>query len=190
MVGAFGLYAHLKQGQANLSAGVLAPILGGDVHITRAVKRLVGGHTLLIGIKEIEFKLRTELNAHALCGGRVDGSLEYHPRILLKLSAVGVFHRAKHSYYIAVRRPPRENIEGRGHGEEQQIRANLVAEALDSGGVKRNAVGKGSGQFVGRYGYIFLLAVHVAESEADEFDILLPDKIVYFSRRVYHTLTS
>ena len=79
-------------------------------------------------------------------------------------------------------RPPGEDGDGRRVGVEEEVGADLPAEARDGRGVEGDAVGKGPLYLVGHDRNVFLPAVDVAEGKADELDVLLPDILHNLSR--------
>ena len=63
---------------------------------------------------------------------------------------------------------------------------NLPAKARNRRSVNGNSVGKGSLQLLWNNGNIFLSAENIAESQTDEFHILLGDILHHFFPGVFH----
>ena len=72
---------------------------------------------------------------------------------------------------------------------EQQIGADLTAEALHRRGVEGDPVGEGPLELGGHDRHVVLLSIDVAECQTDKLDVLLLHELHYFFRRVLHVLT-
>ena len=186
VVGAFGLYAHLFEGQANFSSDVFALVLGGNVHISRLVVGLLCGLALLVSFEKIKFHFRAEEKFDSLLGGGLYGIFEDFSSVGVKVATVGKGNVAKHTNHPPVLRPPGKDGNGVGIGMKQQIGMNLAPEAVDRRSVDGNAVFKGSFDLVRHYGNIFLLAENIAKGETYKFYVLLLDILHYFIGCVAH----
>ena len=69
---------------------------------------------------------------------------------------------------------------------KEQIGADLAAKAGNGRGVKGHAVGECPLELAGHDGDVFLLAVHVAEGQANELHILFLDKLDDLFRGIFH----
>ena len=186
MVGTLRAHAHLFHSEAYLPADVLAPVLGGYIHIARPVPGRRGGGAVLIEIEQIELLLRTEHESAARFLGPCYGVLEKLPGVAGEGRAVGVGDGGEHLHHPPVFGAPGQGGEGLRVRMEQQVAAGLPSESGDGGSVESYPVAESPGQLIGHDGYVLLLAENVAEGEADEFHILLPGVLDYLITGILH----
>ena len=175
MVGAFRADAHLFKRQADLAADVLALILGRNVHVPGAVVGDRGRFAVFVPPEEIKLHLRTKRERNAHRRGVVYRLLQQRAAVTLKGCAVRAQNAAEQARHTPVIRPPREQTERRGVRLQKEIRAQFVAEAGDSGGVKRDAGGKRAVERIRQNGHVLLVAGQVKKRHAKELDVLLRD---------------
>ena len=189
MVRAFGLNAHVEQGQADLAPHVFALVLGRNVHVGRMVKRDLRRVAVFIRFEQIELNFRTELHRDAcrLCIG--NSAAQDRACVAGKRRAVGVADVAEHAHDLAVRGTPGQDIQRRRIGEQQKIGLFGAAEPADRRGVKGDAVFRGAAQLAWQDGDVFLSAKRVAKGKADELDVLFLHKVEYLLCCVDHSVS-
>ena len=189
VVGALRTNAHPLQHQADLPADRFPPVIRRDVHVARTVIGDPGGLAVFVQTEQIELHLRAKCKAEALGLGGRRRPLQDAPRIPFKGPAVRIGDVAEHPHHLALLRPPRKLDQRGGVRVEQQIGADLAAEALHRRGVKGDPVGEGPLELGGHDRHVVLLSIDVAEGQTDKLDVLLLHELHYFFRRVLHVLT-
>ena len=189
MMGGFRPDAHTLQGQADLTADILAFVLRCDVHIAGIVIGLFGRCAVFIQFEQIELHFRAEGEGVAGSFRVVDRLLQQGTDITFKGGAVRIGDGAEHSGHLAVFRPPGKDGEGIGVRVQKQIRAGLIAEAGDGRSVDGNATGEGPIQLRRHNGNVFRFSGHIAECQPKEFHILLLHKLHDFLLRILHIHT-
>ena len=85
-----------------------------------------------------------------------------------------------------MRGAPRQESKRLGNREKVQLCAARIAEALDAGGIKADAVLKSIVDMRSEQGNIFQRTERVAERELDEFYVVLMDKFNGFFFGIRH----
>ena len=186
MVTALGADAHLLQREADLAPYVLAPVLGGDVHVARVIVGYARGLPVLVPAEDVKLHLRAEGEAVARVLGLRRRLAQERAGVGLEGATVGVFDVAEHAHHLAVLRPPGQFCKRFRLGVQQQVRAHLAAEARDGRGIDGYARAKGPLQLRGHDGDVLLPAVYVAEGQAHKLDVLLLRVLDYLFRRIFH----
>ena len=187
VLGVLGLNAHGLQGQANVPAHVLAPVLGGLVQKARAVKGDVRGLPLLVGAEQVEIVFRAKVHLYAPLLGVGHRVPQDFPAVLGKLLACLVLDVAVKPGHPPVGGPPGQQGDGVRVREEEQLAVPRLVKALNAGGVHRDALGKGPGQHRGQHRNNLLAAEHIAKGELDKLHVVVVDKLLYVRFRVAHT---
>ena len=173
VVGTLRTDTHLFERQADLTADVLALIPGRNVHIPGAVVRDRGRLAVFVAAEEVELHLRAERERNAHRRGVIHRLLQQSAAVTFEGRAVRMKDAAEQARHAPVIRPPREQTKRRGVRLQKEVRVQLIAEAGDGGGVKRDAGGKRAVKRVRQNGHILLVAGQIKKRHAEELDILL-----------------
>ena len=140
-----GLDAHVDEGEADLTAHILAAVLGRYIHITGAVEGDIGGHAVFVLLKQVKFDLGAKIDVDAFGCRFIDRLLQDEPAVFFKLCAVWIHDIAVHAHDPPVHRPPGQDDQGGRVRFQKQIAFGGIAESGDRGSVEGDAFAEGAG---------------------------------------------
>ena len=112
------------------------------------------------------------------------------PSSCLQRPSVGIGDITEQMRHPALLGTPRELLKRRGIRPEEKVRFDLSAEAVDRRCVKGDPLIERAGELLGHDRNVPLLSENIAESKADEFDILFADVLHHFIGCVSHFVST
>ena len=182
MVRPLGTKPHLLDGEADLASDILTLIQWCYIHISRLVLWDIGPVPLVIKLKKIELGLRAELKIDTCLPCVSHGIFQKNSGVRVAGFLLIDMHIAEHPDHSAALRSPREDGDGGRIGAQIQMIVTALLEARDLARIYTDAVRERFVKLCRHNGQIFLVAVCVAEHQADELDILLFHKRFYLFR--------
>ena len=145
-----------------------------QVKVARLVPGDGGGVAVLVGLKEEEFQLRTDVEgvkAHVL--RPLQHPAQHAPRVAHKGGAVRIVYVADQPGHPSLRGPPREDGKAVQIGVQALVRLVDAGVPLDGGAVEHNLVVHRLFDLRGSDGHVFQLTENIHELHPDKFNVLL-----------------
>ena len=177
VVAVLGGHAHLLHGQADVPAQVLACVQRGHVKIAAKINGDAGGAAVVIVLKQVELHLGAHVAGEAQLFELAVHLPQKAPAVAAKGRAVRLFHVAEKLHHPALGGAPGQDGHGGKVGPEDEVALLHVHKACNGAAVKADAVLQGFGQIAAQDGDVLLDAEDIAESKADEFDVVVLHKI-------------
>jgi len=149
MVAAFGIEAHLLEGQTDLPSNVLSLVQRGDIEIGAPIHRLECGKPVFIQFEEIEFAFGSHPELIPLQGGFLHRFCKQGAPITFERRSVRPLDGAEEANHPALGRSPREDGESGCVGKEEQVTLIDLQKTLYRRCIEGDAGGKSPTQFIG-----------------------------------------
>ena len=172
--------SHVKKGEADVAAKILALVIGTYGHIACLVDRHFRSLSLLVLCKGIELKLRPDVHFKALFLCCPDCLLQQISGILLIRRSVRLVNITEHPADASIHRSPRHNGNRRRIRTKKEIRARLLPEAGNGRTIDGNSLCKCSPQLLRHNGNVLLFSEDIEKCQSNEFHIFLFNEIQYF----------